>query len=60
VWPDGNLAPQSFTNVAPDQAIEIRQFSQQYTKIKRQPYSLGGAQRETSSHPPNTRPVASR
>jgi len=51
--PDGSQAPQSFTNVAANQAIEIKQFSQQYTTLKRQPYRLGAAQ-------PETKPAASR
>jgi FG-GAP-like repeat/ASPIC and UnbV len=51
--PDGSKAPQSFTNLAANQAIEIKQFSQQYTPLKRQPYHLGAAQ-------PGTKPGVSR
>jgi tetratricopeptide (TPR) repeat protein len=49
LWPDGSVTPQSFTNVAANQAIEIRQFSRQYSRLERRPYRLGGAPRETSN-----------
>lgn len=51
LWPDGTAVPQSFTNVRTNQAIEIRQFSQQYTSLKRQPYRLGGERREATRRP---------
>jgi tetratricopeptide (TPR) repeat protein len=45
IWPDGSTAPQTFSNVAKDQTLQIRQFAADYTKLERRPFRLGGANR---------------
>lgn len=57
LWPDGSMTPQRFTNLRPNQAIEIKQFSDHYIALKRRPYHLGGASREPS---PEAKAVISR
>jgi tetratricopeptide (TPR) repeat protein len=42
-WPDGSKTPQTFSNVAKNQFLEIKEFGTEYTKLERRPYRLGGA-----------------
>jgi tetratricopeptide (TPR) repeat protein len=44
-WPGGGKTPQSFSNVAKNQFLEIKELSPTYTKLDRRPYRLGGAKR---------------
>jgi len=44
-WPGGPDTPQKFLDVAKNQAVEIKQFAPDYTRIARRPYRLGGAGR---------------
>jgi hypothetical protein len=44
-WPGSPNTPQRFLNVGANQAVEINEFAQDYTKIARRPYRLGGARR---------------
>ena len=41
-WPGSTSASQKFLNVAANQAIEISEFAEGYTKLTRHPYRLGG------------------
>lgn len=41
-WPTSNTR-QHFSNVGKDQFLEIKEFAQEYTKLERHPYRLGGA-----------------
>jgi hypothetical protein len=43
-WPGGKT-PQTFSNVAKNQVLEIKEFSETYTKLDRPRYRLGGARR---------------
>jgi FG-GAP-like repeat/ASPIC and UnbV len=43
-WPASNTR-QHFSNVEKDQFLEIKEFAQQYAKLERKPYRLGGARR---------------
>jgi tetratricopeptide (TPR) repeat protein len=45
-WPTSNTR-QHFSNLDKNQFLEIKEFAQEYTKLDRQPYRLGGAQRDT-------------
>lgn len=47
-WPASNTR-QHFANVEKDQFLEIKEFSEQYTKLERKPYRLGGSNREADS-----------
>jgi tetratricopeptide (TPR) repeat protein len=47
-WPASNTR-QSFTNVAPDQFLEIKEFAKDYNKLERHPYRLGGPTRDGKS-----------
>ena len=40
-WPTSNTR-QHFANVEKDQFLEIKEFSQQYSRLERKPYKLGG------------------
>jgi hypothetical protein len=44
-WPGSPNTPQRFLNVGANQAVEIKEFAQDYTQIARRPYRLGGARR---------------
>jgi tetratricopeptide (TPR) repeat protein len=44
-WPASNTR-QHFSNVEKDQFVEIKEFAQDYAKLDRRPYRLGGAQRD--------------
>jgi len=44
-WPTSNTR-QHFSNVSKNQFLEIKEFSQEYAKLDRRPYRLGGAERE--------------
>jgi len=44
-WPGSPNAPQKFLGVPKNQALEIKEFAQEYAKIARRPYRLGGAKR---------------
>lgn len=58
-WPTSNTR-QHFSNVGKDQFLEIKEFSQDYVKLDRRPYRLGGAKRDASvlSEQPQGNPVA--
>lgn len=43
-WPASN-SKQTFTDVATDQFLEIKEFAKDYTKLERRPFRLGGAAR---------------
>jgi hypothetical protein len=43
VWPGGGGAAQTFSHVDKNQAIEVKEFAREFTKIVRRPYRLGGA-----------------
>jgi hypothetical protein len=45
-WPASNTR-QHFANVDKNQFLEIKEFAQDYAKLDRQPYRLGGAQRDS-------------
>jgi hypothetical protein len=45
IWWPGNPAPQSFSAVAKNQFIEIKEFATEYSKLEYRPYRLGGANR---------------
>ncbi len=47
-WPTSNTR-QHFANVDTDQFLEIKEFAQDYTKLERRPYRLGGAKREAAA-----------
>ena len=44
-WPVSKTI-QHFSNVAPDQFLEIKEFSKDYEKLSRPAFRLGGPQRE--------------
>ena len=44
-WPTSNTR-QHFTNVDKDQFLEIKELAPDYVKLDRQPYRLGGSQRD--------------
>jgi hypothetical protein len=46
-WPTSNTR-QHFSGVDPDQFLEIKEFADNYTKLARQKYRLGGAQRDAA------------
>jgi ASPIC and UnbV len=46
-WPTSNTR-QHFTNVEKNQFLEIKEFAQDYTKLERHPYRLGGTKRDTA------------
>jgi tetratricopeptide (TPR) repeat protein len=43
-WPASNTR-QTFSNVAPNQSIEIKELATEFTKLDRKPYRLGGPNR---------------
>jgi hypothetical protein len=45
-WPVSGTS-QVFTNVAPDQFLEIKEFSKNYSKLDRHSFRLGGPSRES-------------
>jgi tetratricopeptide (TPR) repeat protein len=47
IWWPGTPAPQSFSNVANRQFIEIKEGAAEFTKLAYRPYRLGGANRKT-------------
>jgi tetratricopeptide (TPR) repeat protein len=47
-WPTSNTR-QHFANVDKNQFLEIKEFAQDYIKLDRRPYRLGGAQRDASA-----------
>ncbi|HEX9112467.1 MAG TPA: FG-GAP-like repeat-containing protein [Terriglobales bacterium] len=51
-WPTSNTR-QSFTNVAVDQFLEIKEFAKEYSRVERRSFRLGGTQRHSASatHP---------
>jgi len=52
-WPTSNTR-QHFANVAKNQFLEITEFAQEYAKLDRKPYRLGGPKRngnEMAKHP---------
>ncbi len=52
-WPTSNTR-QHFANVAKNQVMQIKEFAQDYTKLDRQPYRLGGAGRDTVAVAPQS------
>jgi tetratricopeptide (TPR) repeat protein len=46
-WPTSNSL-QSFTNVAPNQFLEIKEFAKDYTKLERKAFRLGGPNRNVN------------
>jgi hypothetical protein len=48
IWWPGSSSPQTFTDVAKNQFIEIKEFATQYTKLDYRPYHLGGVRRKAS------------
>jgi tetratricopeptide (TPR) repeat protein len=49
-WPASNTR-QTFSNVGKNQFIEIKELAQDYTKLERKSFRLGGAKRETATMP---------
>ena len=51
-WPTSKTQ-QTFTNVAVDQFLEIKEFAKDYSKLVKRPFRLGGSQRQSVSavHP---------
>ena len=47
-WPTSNTR-QHFANVEKNQFLQIKEFDQEYSKLARQPYRLGGSQREAAA-----------
>jgi hypothetical protein len=47
-WPTSNTR-QHFSNVNPNQFLEIKEFATDYTKLDRQPYRLGGPNRAAAA-----------
>jgi|SRR5580658_965236 tetratricopeptide (TPR) repeat protein len=47
IWWPGTPAPQTFSNVAKRQFIEIKEGAAEYTKLAYRPYRLGGPNRRT-------------
>jgi tetratricopeptide (TPR) repeat protein len=56
-WPASNTR-QHFSNVGKNQFIEIKELAQDYTKLKRESFRLGGAKRDavSSASPPPGKP----
>ncbi len=48
-WPASNTK-QNFSNVAKNQFLEIKEFADNYTKLDRKPFRLGGAKREVAGN----------
>ena len=46
-WPTSNTR-QHFVNVGKNQFLEIKEFAQDYAKLDRKPYRLGGAKRDAT------------
>lgn len=46
-WPTSNTR-QHFSNVAKNQFLEIKEFGQDYARLERKPYRLGGAKRNAT------------
>ena len=49
-WPTSNTH-QSFTNIAPNQFLEIKEFAKDYTKLERKSFRLGGPNRDAKMSP---------
>jgi len=49
-WPTSNTH-QSFTNIAPNQFLEIKEFAKDYTKLERKSFPLGGPNRDARMSP---------
>jgi hypothetical protein len=47
-WPTSNTR-QHFSNIAKDQFLEIKEFAQDYSKLERHSYRLGGSRREVAA-----------
>lgn len=47
-WPVSNTR-QQFSDVAPNQFLEIKEFAREYTKLRRPRYVLGGGKRDQST-----------
>jgi hypothetical protein len=46
-WPTSNTR-QHFSNVGKNQFLEIKEFAQDYAKVERRPYRLGGSKQDGS------------
>jgi ASPIC and UnbV len=46
-WPTSNTR-QHFSNIDKNQFLEIKEFGQDYAKLDRKPYRLGGAKRDAA------------
>ena len=46
-WPTSNTR-QHFSNLEKNQFLEIKEFSQEYARLDRKPYRLGGAKRDAT------------
>jgi ASPIC and UnbV len=57
-WPASNTR-QHFLNIAKNQFLEIKEFAQDYAKLDRKPYRLGGEKRNASvlAQQPETSPT---
>jgi ASPIC and UnbV len=49
-WPSSNTR-QNFSNVGKNQFIEIKELAQDYTKLERKSFRLGGAKRDVQAVP---------
>jgi tetratricopeptide (TPR) repeat protein len=58
-WPTSNTH-QHFSNVDKNQFLEIKEFSQEYAKLVRLPYRLGGAQRDAPALARQSEPSAAK
>lgn len=48
-WPTSN-SRQTFTNLAPNQFLEIKEFAKDFAKLERKPFRLGGLNRKTNGY----------
>ena len=51
VWWPGSNSRQSFSDVSKNQFIEIKELAQDYTKLERKSFRLGGAKRDAAEVP---------
>jgi hypothetical protein len=47
-WAGANRTPQIFSNVDKNQFLEVKEFAEDYTKLERRPYHLGGTKSEVA------------
>jgi tetratricopeptide (TPR) repeat protein len=58
-WPTSNTQ-QHFSNVEKNQFLQIKEFTQDYAKLERHPYRLGGPQRDTPAVAQQSEPGAAK